>query len=123
MEAAELTRVTPDEVARQAAGANRAKANQLLEKIHDQMETIRLTKSYQGIVNYDYWGLRADVEQTDGMLEARKLVFEADAAYAEGDLPRRPRRLRARRGRLGRRAGEVPPTHDATSPRSTTSTT
>ena len=86
-EADELTRVTPDEVARQATGANRAKANQLLETIHDQMETIRLTKSYQGIVNYDYWGLRADVEQTDGMLDARKLVFEADKAYAEGNLP------------------------------------
>ncbi|MCX7426017.1 MAG: hypothetical protein NTW96_10415 [Planctomycetia bacterium] len=83
----ELTRVTPDEVARQATGANRAKANQLLETIHDQMETIRLTKSYQGIVNFDYWRLRADVEQTDGMLDARKLVFEADKAYAEGNLP------------------------------------
>jgi tetratricopeptide (TPR) repeat protein len=86
-EADALIRVTADEVARQAGGANRAEANELLDKIHDQMETIRLTKSYQGIVNYDYWGLRAEVEQTEGMREARRLVYEADTALPEGNLP------------------------------------
>ena len=44
-------------------------------------------------MNFVYWRLRGQVEQTDDMLTARKLIHQGDRAYAEGDLDRRPQRL------------------------------
>ena len=85
-EAEELITVKPDEIARQATGANRNKANELLEKIDYVDMDIRRIKRNQAIVNYDYWGLRAKVEQTDKMLEARKLTYNADKAILQGNL-------------------------------------
>jgi hypothetical protein len=87
-EAKELLTVTPDEIARQATGANRNKANKLLEKIEYIDMDIKRIKRNQGVVNYDYWDLRAKVEQTDKMLEARQSTFEADKAMRQGNLPK-----------------------------------
>jgi hypothetical protein len=37
-------------------------------------------------VNFVYWRLRADVEQTDDMLTTRKFIYRGNRSYAEGDL-------------------------------------
>lgn len=86
-EAAELSRVSADRVAGQAAGANRAPANRLLERIKELAELNRETESARGVVNYGYWELRAKVEQTDDMINARRYIYLADQAMANGDLP------------------------------------
>jgi hypothetical protein len=86
-EADELTRVSADRVAGQATGANRAPANRLLERIKELVELTRATESARGVVNYGYWKLRAEVEQTDEMRDARQYIYEADKSLAQGDLP------------------------------------
>ncbi len=85
-ESKQLTFVSPAEIARQATGPNRAKANEILEKIKNLDGLIRQIKTDRGIVNYPYWDLRAKVEQTDLMLTARKLVHEADEAFQKANL-------------------------------------
>jgi tetratricopeptide (TPR) repeat protein len=41
---------------------------------------------YREIVNFDYWRLRADVEQTDEALTAHELIYRADRDQEEGRL-------------------------------------
>jgi hypothetical protein len=41
---------------------------------------------YRGIVNFDFWRLRGDYEQTNDALEARKLIYQGDQAYNAADL-------------------------------------
>jgi hypothetical protein len=51
----------------------------------DQMATyVRRERSK---VNFDYWRLRAKMEQTPDALAARSAVYSADQAYAKGDIP------------------------------------
>lgn len=83
-EAEGLTAISFDEISRQATGANRKKANELLEEIKVIQALTSRTQSYRGIVNYDYWGLRAAIEQNDDMLDARKLAYQAEKAFNEG---------------------------------------
>ena len=40
----------------------------------------------RGIVNYDYWMLRCEIEPNDNTLEARKLIYDADSAFASAEL-------------------------------------
>lgn len=42
--------------------------------------------NYREQVNYPYWKLRTEVEQTDTAIKARRLIFEADKAFDNGDL-------------------------------------
>lgn len=37
-------------------------------------------------MNFVYWRLRADVEQTDDMITARKFIYQGNRTYSEGDL-------------------------------------
>ena len=81
-EAEALLLVTDKEV----AGDN-AKAIKLAKQARRERELAGTTNSYRGIVNYDHWKLRAEVEQTDDMLKARRLVYEGDKALEQGNLP------------------------------------
>ncbi|NLE39167.1 MAG: hypothetical protein GX621_14180 [Pirellulaceae bacterium] len=88
-QASALLQVFPHEVERNrdVPRENRPKAREVLTQIEKLDEQLRLTNSYRQVVNYDYWKLRADIEQEEGMLSARKNVFQAREALAKGDLP------------------------------------
>ncbi|MEA1950427.1 MAG: hypothetical protein U9N87_03525, partial [Planctomycetota bacterium] len=85
-EAEALLVVTDKEVAGKVEGKNRTKAQQLAKQARKERERARMTNSYRGIVNYDHWKLRAEVEQTDDMLAARSLVYDGDQSFAKGKL-------------------------------------
>ena len=77
--------VTHPEVARRAAGDRRAKAEQTAADLDQAEQMVRAIGHERSIVNYDYWRLRAGVEQTAEQLAAREAVYRGDRAYADGD--------------------------------------
>lgn len=85
-EAADAIAVTHNEVARRITGPKRKKALELAKKIakHEQLATY--VRRYRSIVNFDYWKKRAEIEQSQEMLNARKLIFQGDRAFSEGSL-------------------------------------
>src|SRR5690606_29903693 len=40
----------------------------------------------RGIVNYDYWKLRSEIEPLDLVLSARKQLYDADDAFARAEI-------------------------------------
>lgn len=78
--------VTHAEVARHAPPPQRAKAEQLAADLDKADGMVRAISHEREIVNYDYWRLRAQVEQTDEQLNARELIHRGDRAHADGDL-------------------------------------
>jgi len=88
-EAEALLVIEPREIARNrdVPRENRDKAKDVLARIDQLDEQLRLTQSYRGIVNYEYWQRRAEIEQKEEMLTARELVFQGSKALAEGNLP------------------------------------
>lgn len=86
-EAEALLAIEPQEVARNRGvpAANRKKAQDVLARIEELDKRIRLTKSYRGVVNYEYWQRRAEIEQMNEMLTARELIFQGGKALTEGD--------------------------------------
>ena len=84
-QAAEAVKVTHDEVARQT-GPRRKEAIKLAQEAANHERDAMFIHRYREIVNFVYWRLRAEVEQTDEMLAARKLIHQGDQAYAEASL-------------------------------------
>ena len=58
----------------------------LAKEIAELDELANYIRRYREIVNFSYWRLRAQMEQTDDLLSARKLLYQGDRAYSEGDL-------------------------------------
>lgn len=85
-QAEEAIKVTHGEVARRVAASKRDEAKKLAKEIADHEELASYINRYRDIVNFVYWRLRANIEQTDDMLNARKLVYQGDRAYSEGAL-------------------------------------
>ena len=85
-QAEEAMRVTHNEVARRIKGPKRDEAMKLAKDASNREEIANYIRRYREIVNYVYWRLRADVEQTDELLNARRLLNQGDRAYSEGDL-------------------------------------
>ena len=86
-EAEALLKVTDKEVAGKVEGKNRARAIELAKMAREERSRAKTTDSYRNIINYDHWKLRAEVEQTKEMRKARQLVYEADKAFRQGNLP------------------------------------
>jgi len=86
LQAQEAIQVTHNEVARKINGPKRKEALKLAKDAADHAQLARYIRSYREIVNFVYWRLRAQVEQTDDMLTARKLIHQGDRWYSEGDL-------------------------------------
>jgi hypothetical protein len=84
-EAEERTRVTHEDVARQIKGPQHAKAKQLAEDAakHEQMASY--ISGYRDTVNFMFWRLRAQVEQTNEALNARKFIYQGDRSFRDGD--------------------------------------
>jgi hypothetical protein len=85
-QAEDSIRVTHNEVARKITGPKRKEALKLAKDAADHEQLAWYVQRYRDIVNFAYWRLRAQVEQTDDMLATRKLIHQGDRAYSEGDL-------------------------------------
>jgi hypothetical protein len=81
------TRVSHIDVLKRITGPDHAKARSIVEQLNDAEETANIISRYRQIVNYDYWWLRARIERTEQLRDARKFVYLAQRAFQEkGDL-------------------------------------
>ncbi len=85
-QAQQATDVTHGEVARRIVGPHRKEAIKLADEINEHETLARYIQSYRQIINFVYWRLRAEVEQTEELLAARKALHQGDQAYADTDL-------------------------------------
>lgn len=58
-----------------------AEARRISSRIESNEEKLRLTRSNIGVVNYDYWKTRCDLEQTPEALRARDLAYTARRVF------------------------------------------
>lgn len=86
-EAALALVVTPEEVARRVTGPDRKKALRMADQIKEAEKLARLIAADRGTINFVYWRMRAQVEQTDEALAARELIYQGNAAARKGYLP------------------------------------
>lgn len=75
---AEMAERAPDDVKREV--------ERLVRKGEEARARADAVYNYQEQVNYPYWRLRCDVEQTDAAINGRRLVWEARQASEQGDL-------------------------------------
>jgi hypothetical protein len=73
-------------VSQQAPKEAQLKALQIAAKIRDIDNRITKSQIYRDQMNYDYWQLRSEAEQDDLMIEARRLLYEAQQLYEDSDL-------------------------------------
>ncbi len=76
-EAQNKTAVTHAEVAENADEAVRDRAVRLASRLADQELLSRRISSYRSIINYDYWKIRCEAEQTLTAVKARECIYEA----------------------------------------------
>ena len=74
------------EVAKAAPESVQLRAIQLASELAEIERRITLTNTYREQMNYPYWEARCVAEQDDLVLEARRLLFEAEQRYEETDL-------------------------------------
>ena len=81
-------RITPTEqqVATQMPAKLQLAGVELARKIQFTKDFLRECNSYRGQVNYEYWEMRAKAEQREDMVEARRLMFEADQLLNVADV-------------------------------------
>lgn len=82
------TEVTDREIAERIAKEQPAKAKQVLQLVGEldrQSLQLRYTINYKNDSNYDYWYMRAKLEQTPNALAAREAMFRASRTFREGD--------------------------------------
>ncbi len=84
--AEEKLKIAHKEVAMQIRGRKRGQALELAKNIAEHEDWAHSIRGERSIVNFENWRLHADVEQTDKALAARKLVYQGDRAFAQGDL-------------------------------------
>ena len=85
-EAERKVAVTNTEWASNLPSDLRSKGMDLAKRIDEADQQAKLIHRYKLIVNYDYWRLRGQLERTPEIVQARKLVYEADRAYENGDI-------------------------------------
>ena len=86
-DAEEKLRITHKEVAARSPLPNRENAVKLAEQITKLEEQVQHIDRYRQIVNYAYWRLRCQVEQTPDAVDAREFIYRAEQALANGVLP------------------------------------
>src|SRR5690606_15922695 len=59
----------------------RKQAGILARQLADERTNLIFTDRYKSDANFDYWALRAEFEQTDTAVEARRKMFEAKKAF------------------------------------------
>jgi hypothetical protein len=74
------------EVADRIEGEHRAAALQAAEEATLADEIARAIEIDRGIVNFDYWKLRCEIEPTDAVVTARKQLYDADKAFTNAEF-------------------------------------
>jgi hypothetical protein len=67
--------------------ANEKQAMQLASELERTELELQYTINYKRDANYDYWLTRADFEQTDNAIAARRFMYEANEAFRKADVP------------------------------------
>ena len=67
-------------------GAQHTQAMDIARKIEELERKINMVRNDRAIVNFDYWRLRAEVEQSEQALSARKLIEQGNRDYANARL-------------------------------------
>lgn len=73
-------------IAKQLPDAQQLRAIELTDELQLARRRLEKVEGYRQQVNFEYWETRALAEQTDTMLEARRLVYEADQLNKEAEL-------------------------------------
>jgi hypothetical protein len=87
-EATEMMEITVPKVAARIAKdhpENAAKAQSLATRIEEANRRANLISSNRDVANYEYWRIRADMEQTAEALKARELAHRAERDFKQGD--------------------------------------
>ncbi len=79
-------KVEHNEQARRIRGENRRKALDLAKQIDVIDDELHSLRSSRGIVNFEYWRLRAAFEQEAETVDAREAIYRGQQALAETDL-------------------------------------
>ncbi|MDO4571246.1 MAG: hypothetical protein Q4D38_12745 [Planctomycetia bacterium] len=85
-DASEKIRVSNEEWAGNLPPDLRTKGMELAKLLDAASQQAQLIRRYRMIVNYKFWRLRGQLEKTDEIMEARRLIYEADIAFMDGDL-------------------------------------
>jgi hypothetical protein len=80
------TTPTAQQLASQLEKGQQVEVLNLSNKINQSVEFLKLIDSYRSQVNYEYWELRAKIEQRDEMIKARYLTYEADKLIDVADV-------------------------------------
>jgi hypothetical protein len=86
LKADETLKVTNDQLARRLTGSKQKQALQLSRQIAELEAKVKLIDGNRKVISFPEWRRHAKVEQTREAIEARRLVFEGDAALAKADL-------------------------------------
>jgi hypothetical protein len=84
--ATEKTKISLLEIADRIQGPKRVEALKLAEVGNSAENMSKIIDNERGIVNFEYWRMRGQMERTDEALEARKLCYQAEKAYDDADL-------------------------------------
>lgn len=71
----------------------RKEAGIVVRQLAETRTDLIFTQRYKENANYDYWKLRADFEQSETAVEARRKVFEAEQAYRNDQSAERAKAL------------------------------
>jgi hypothetical protein len=82
----EKLEINPLEIADRITGDNHAAALKAAEEATQADFLSNAISTERGIVNYDYWLLRCQIEPSDDTLAARKLIHDGDRAFSAAQL-------------------------------------
>jgi tetratricopeptide (TPR) repeat protein len=80
--------VSHNDVLKRITGPDHGTARTIVEQLKGAEETARIISRYRQIVNYQYWRLRARIERTAQLRDARKSIYLGEQAFEKGDLVR-----------------------------------
>ena len=80
-------KIDATELARRVKEPKRSEALKLAKQVEERDQLAIYIRRTRPLVSYEYWKLRAEVEQTEDLLNARRLIHQGDVAYDDGDLP------------------------------------
>ena len=80
----EKIKVTPSNLANRVPEKQRPEALELADKVMREENIAGIIDRYREIVNFDYWRLRCNVEQTDNALQGRRLLYQASLDFDPG---------------------------------------
>ncbi len=86
MTAEDKMRIGPMDLANLTEPGVRDEARKWARQLIDAEQQIRIVSRYRDIVNYIYWRDRCRAEQTDEMIQARRLILKADEALKDARL-------------------------------------